>query len=44
EARVTHRGKSVGYIECEIVDEAGKRIATVNSTCLVLRGDMAKGR
>src|SRR6266568_2886874 len=39
EARVTNRGKNVGYVECEVIDQDGKRIAQANSTCLVLRGD-----
>src|SRR5207237_1586104 len=37
EARVTNRGKNVGYVECELTDQDGKRIAQANSTCLVLR-------
>jgi uncharacterized protein (TIGR00369 family) len=35
EARVTTRGKNTGYIECEVTDEAGKRVAKATSTCLV---------
>jgi uncharacterized protein (TIGR00369 family) len=38
EARVINRGKNVGYIECEVTDQNGKRIARANSTCLILRG------
>jgi uncharacterized protein (TIGR00369 family) len=37
EARVTSRGKNIGYIECEVTDEAGKRVAKSTSTCFVLR-------
>jgi uncharacterized protein (TIGR00369 family) len=44
EARVLNRGKNVGYIECDVTDQAGKQIAKANSTCFVLRGDQAKLR
>src|SRR5262249_1532396 len=44
EARVIQRGKTVGYIECEVTDEKGKLVAKASSTCLVLRGAAAKGR
>ena len=44
EARVTNRGKNVGYVECEIVSDAGKQIAKASSTCSVLRGEEAKQR
>jgi len=43
EARVTNRGKNVGYIECDVTDQDGKRIAAASSTCFVLRGE-ARGR
>ena len=39
EAKVTNRGKNVGYVECEVTDQDGKRVARANSTCLVLRGE-----
>lgn len=41
EGRVTNRGKNVGYVECDVTDESGKRIATASSTCFVLRGEAA---
>jgi uncharacterized protein (TIGR00369 family) len=44
EARVTNRGKNVGYIECEVHDQDGKKIAKANSTCFVLRGEQTKIR
>ena len=44
EARVISRGKNIGYIECDVTDEAGKRVAKATSTCVVLRGDQAKLR
>ena len=44
EGRVIQRGRTVGYVECEITDENSKLVAKSNSTCLVLRGDQAAGR
>jgi len=44
EARVINRGKNVGYVECDVSDQDGKRVAKASSTCFVLRGDPAKGR
>jgi len=44
EGKVVRRGSTVGYIECEITDEAGHLVAKSSSTCMVLRGDRAKGR
>ena len=43
EARVTNRGRNVGYVECDVTDQNGKRIAAANSTCFILRGE-AHGR
>ena len=44
EARVINRGKTVGYVECEVTDQDGKQVAKANSTCFVLRGGQAKER
>ena len=44
EARVINRGKTVGYLECEVTDQNGKRVAKANSTCFVLRGEHARER
>ena len=44
EARVIHRGKTTGYVECDVQDENGKEVAKASSKCLVLSGDAAKGR
>lgn len=44
EARVIQRSKNVGYVECDVTDENGKFVAKASSTCLVLRGEAAKGR
>jgi uncharacterized protein (TIGR00369 family) len=43
-ARVTKRTRSLGLIECEVEDEKGSLVAKVFSTCMVLRGDEARGR
>ena len=42
--RVVQRGRTIGYVECEITDETGKLVAKSNSTCLVLSGNQATGR
>ncbi|HEV2438588.1 MAG TPA: PaaI family thioesterase [bacterium] len=44
EGRVINRGKSVGYVECDVVDQDGKAVAKAHSTCMVLRADRARGR
>jgi uncharacterized protein (TIGR00369 family) len=44
EGRVVQRGRTIGYVECEVIDENGKLVAKSNSTCLVLRGEQAAGR
>jgi len=44
EGKVVRRGSTVGYIECEITDEAGHLVAKSSSPAMVLRGDRAKGR
>ncbi len=44
EGKVVRRGSTVGYVECEISDENGKMVAKAASTCMVLRGNDAKGR
>ena len=44
-ARVVQSGKSVAYLECEVVslpDE--KLVAKASSTCMILRGEKARGR
>jgi uncharacterized protein (TIGR00369 family) len=44
EGKVVRRGSTVGYVECEITDENARLVAKAASTCMVLRGDGAKGR
>ena len=43
-AKVTHRGSTVGLVECDVLNEGGKLVARASSTCSVLRGEAAKGR
>jgi uncharacterized protein (TIGR00369 family) len=43
-ARVKKAGRTVGLVECDVVDEADSLVAYAVSTCLVLRGDAAAGR
>jgi uncharacterized protein (TIGR00369 family) len=43
-ARVTSRGKTVGLVECDVIDANGRLMARASSTCLVLSGKMAEGR
>jgi uncharacterized protein (TIGR00369 family) len=42
--RVTKRTRTLGLIECDVEDEQGSLVAKVFSTCMVLRGEGAKGR
>lgn len=43
-ARVTKRTRTLGLIECDVEDEKGSLVAKVFSTCMVLRGEEARGR
>jgi len=44
EARVVKRGKTVGLVECDVLDEGGGLVARASSTCLTLAGKSAEGR
>jgi uncharacterized protein (TIGR00369 family) len=44
EGAVVERGRTVGYVECNITDEQNRLIAKAASTCMVLRGEKASGR
>jgi uncharacterized protein (TIGR00369 family) len=44
EGRVINRGRNVGYVECDVTDQEGKRVAKARSTCFVLRGEHAAKR
>ena len=44
-ARAVYRGKSMVYLECDVVAvPEEKLVARSSSTCLILRGEQAKGR
>jgi uncharacterized protein (TIGR00369 family) len=43
-AKTVHRGRTVGLMDCEVLDDRGKVIARCSSTCLTLRGEQTKGR
>jgi uncharacterized protein (TIGR00369 family) len=43
-ARVKKGGRTVALLECEIEDEKGSLVAFATSTCMILRGEGAKGR
>ncbi len=44
EGTVLRRGRTMGYAECEIRDDAGKLVAKASCTCMTLRGEQAAGR
>ena len=44
EAKVVHAGRTVGLVECDIVDERERMIARASNTCMTLRGRLAEGR
>lgn len=44
EGRVVKRGRTVGLVECDVLDDKGSLVARASSTCMTLRGEAAKGR
>jgi uncharacterized protein (TIGR00369 family) len=42
--RVVKGGRTVGLVECHVVDEKDRLVARATSTCMTLRGEEAKGR
>jgi uncharacterized protein (TIGR00369 family) len=44
EGKVIRRGRSIGYVECDLRDEAGRLVAKSSCTMMTLRGDQAAGR
>jgi len=42
--RVVKGGRTVGLVECDIVDDKDRLVARATSTCMTLRGDEARGR
>jgi uncharacterized protein (TIGR00369 family) len=43
-ATLVQRGRSIGYVECDVTDEQNRLIAKSSSTCMVLQGEKALGR
>jgi uncharacterized protein (TIGR00369 family) len=43
-AKVMKRTKSLGLVDCDVVDEKGSLVCRLTSTCMVLRGEAAGGR
>jgi uncharacterized protein (TIGR00369 family) len=43
-ATVTKRTRTLGLVETDVVDDGDRLVAKVFSTCMVLRGEDAKGR
>lgn len=43
-AEVVKRTRSLGLIECVVEDDKGALVAKLYSTCMVLRGEQARGR
>src|SRR5882724_58852 len=44
EGTVVQRGRTIGYVECDITDEENLLVAKAASTCMVLRGQKSAGR
>ena len=44
EGRVIKAGRTVGLVDCRIIDESGSLVAYGTSTCMTLRDDAATGR
>jgi uncharacterized protein (TIGR00369 family) len=42
--RVVKGGRTVGLVECDVVDDTDRLVARANSTCMTLRGEQAEGR
>jgi len=41
---VVHAGRTVGLVECDVVDDEARLVARATSTCMTLRGREATGR
>ena len=42
--RVIKGGRTIGLVECDILDEKESLVARATSTCMTLRGEQAAGR
>ena len=43
-AKVVNRGRTVGLVACDVLDDKERLIAQASSTCMTLRGEQAQGR
>ncbi|OUM85504.1 MAG: DUF4442 domain-containing protein [Bacillus thermozeamaize] len=43
-AKVMHKGRTTGFVQCDIFNESEKLVAYATSTFMTLRGEKAKGR
>jgi uncharacterized protein (TIGR00369 family) len=43
-AQIVKRSRTLGLLECDVTGEGGSLVARVYSTCMVLRGEDARGR
>jgi uncharacterized protein (TIGR00369 family) len=41
---VVQRGRTIGYVECDVTNEENRLVAKAASTCMVLRGEKSAGR
>ena len=41
---VVKGGRSIGLVECDVVDDKERLVARASSTCMTLRGEQAAGR
>lgn len=42
--RLVKGGRTVGLLECDVVDDRDRLVARASSTCMTLRGEQAEGR
>ncbi len=43
-AQVISQGRTIGLVECDVLDNTDRLVARATSTCMTLRGDKATGR
>jgi uncharacterized protein (TIGR00369 family) len=43
-AHVVKGGRTVGLVECDVLDDHQRLVARATSTCMTLRGEQARGR
>ncbi|HUA32953.1 MAG TPA: PaaI family thioesterase [Candidatus Binataceae bacterium] len=44
EARMVRGGKTIGLVECNVLNDKNELVARASSTCMTLRGRRAEGR